>query len=169
MSDKKIIIGIVAITVAVIVGAVTFLGNSSSPTKADLAKTAGAKVETIETKFDFQNIPYSGGNVEHVFPIKNIGDKDLKIANLATSCMCTKVYMKVGQDKSPEFGMPGHNTASDWTGTLAPGQEGQIVAVFDPTAHGPQGVGPIDRLVSFESNDPDHPYVEFNFKGVVVK
>lgn len=168
--DKKIIIAVVVITLGILGGAVMLLGKSSSTsTKANLEKTTGAKVETKETSFDFKDISYNGGNVEHAFPIKNSGDKDLKIANLVTSCMCTKVYMKTSKEKSPEFGMKGHEASSNWTGTLTPGEEGQIVAVFDPTAHGPQGVGPVARLVSFESNDPDHPYVEFNFNGTVIK
>ncbi|MBI4037038.1 DUF1573 domain-containing protein [Candidatus Daviesbacteria bacterium] len=168
--DKKIIIAAVVITLLVLGGAVVLLGKSSSTsTKASLEKIAGAKVEAKETSFDFKDVPYSGGNVEHAFPIKNSGDKDLKIANLVTSCMCTKVYMKTSKEKSPEFGMKGHEAASNWTGTLTPGEEGQVVAVFDPTAHGPQGVGPISRLVSFETNDPDHPYMEFGFSGTVIK
>ena len=140
-----------------------------SPSKASLEKTAGTKLQTSETNFDFKDVPYSGGNVQHGFPIKNIGDKELKIANLATSCMCTRVFLKNGKGDGPQFGMKGHESVSEWMGVLSPGEEGQIVAIFDPTAHGPQGVGPISRAVSFETNDPDHPYVELGFKGTVVK
>ena len=46
------------------------------------------------------NIPYGGGNLIHVFPITNAGTKDLEIANIATSCMCTKAYLKQGDNKS---------------------------------------------------------------------
>lgn len=166
MADKKILIGIILSTLLVLGGAIWFLGKSSNET---LEKVAGSKIEITETDFDFKDIPYSGGNVEHGFKIKNIGDKDLKIANMATSCMCTKVFLKTAQGKSSEFGMKGHSAFSDWTGLLPPGQEAEVVAVFDPTAHGPSGVGPIDRLVSFETNDPDRPYIEFSFKGIVVK
>lgn len=167
--DKKIIIGFLLSTILIIGGAVLFSSNQSS--KAAVEKISGAKIELKETNFDFKNIPYSGGNAIHKYPIKNIGNKDLTIANLKTSCMCTKVYMKTKTGESPQFGMQGHASggASNWTGVLKPGEEGQMVAVFDPTAHGPQGVGPIDRLVSFETSDPDKPYVELSFKGIVVK
>lgn len=167
MSDKKILIGIAVFTLAILAGAVMLLGKSSS--KASLEKTEETKLQTSETNFDFKDIPYSGGNVQHAFPVKNVGDKPLQIANLATSCMCTKAFLKTQQGDGPQFGMKGHEVPSNWTGTLEAGEEGQIVAVFDPTAHGPQGVGPISRAVSFETNDPDHPYVEFGFSGNVVK
>ncbi len=170
MNNKRVLIGIIAAAAIVLFGGVVLLSNSSAgPAKGNLEKVAGAKVESVETNFDFKDIPYSGGNAVHEFKIKNTGDKDLKVGNMATSCMCTKVYLKTELGNGPEFGMKGHSSSSDWTGTLSPGKEGSIVAVFDPTAHGPQGVGPMSRFISFETNDPDHPYVEFSFSGNVVK
>ncbi|KKS65550.1 MAG: hypothetical protein UV33_C0001G0028 [Candidatus Daviesbacteria bacterium GW2011_GWA1_42_6] len=168
--NTKVIIGIIVATAIVLVGAVVLLGNSTpGSSKAVLGKTAGAKIEAPETNFDFKDIPYPGGNAIHEFKVKNTGDKELVIANLATSCMCTKVYLQTESGKGPEFGMKGHTASSDWTGAIAPGKEGQVVAVYDPTAHGPQGVGPISRIVSFETNDPGRPYMEFTFSGNVVK
>ena len=167
MNDKKIIMGVIIITVSILVGAVFLLGGSSG--KANLEKTVGAKLETPETSFDFKDIPFSGGNTIHGFKVKNGGDKELRIANLATSCHCTKVLFKSTKGESPRFGMKGSSPPSDWVGILAPGEEGEVVADFDPTYHGPQGVGLISRMVSLETNDPDHPYVEFTFSGNVVK
>lgn len=168
--NTKVIIGIIVATAVILVGAVMLLGNTSSGSvKGALEKVAGAKVEAVENNFDFKDIPYSGGNAIHEFKIKNSGDKDLKIGNMATSCMCTKVYLKTESGNGPEFGMKGHSASSDWTGTVAPGKEGSVVAVFDPTAHGPEGVGPMSRIISFETNDPGHPYMEFTFSGNVVK
>lgn len=165
--DKKFIIGIVLFTLLIIGGAIVY-GNSS-PTKATVEKTTGSKIQTFEESFDFKDVKYDGGNAKHAFKIKNIGTKDLTIANMATSCMCTKVYLQTKKEKSPEFGMKGHASESNWTGIIKPGEEAQVFADFDPTAHGPQGVGPISRLVSFETNDPDKPYVEFSFSGNVIK
>lgn len=164
--DKKVIIGIL-VFIAVIIGGAILYSNSTS--KAAIEKTAGAKVATFESSFDFKNIPYSGGNVSHEFKIKNNGSKDLIIANLATSCMCTKVYFEARNIKGPEFAMKGMSGESSWKGTLKSNETGVIVAIFDPTAHGPSGIGSISRIVSFETNDPDHPYVEFAFSGVVIK
>ncbi len=165
--DKKVIIIISLLTVLVLGGGVMIMGGQTQ--KASVEKTSGAKIQTFESSFDFKDVKYSEGNVKHEFKIKNNGTKDLTVANMATSCMCTKVYLQVGDNKSPEFGMKGHSSSSAWKGVLKAGEEGQIIAVFDPTAHGPAGVGPISRIVSFETNDPDKPYVEFAFSGNVVK
>lgn len=164
--DKKVVIGILVFIAAIIGGAVVYSNNTRS---AVIEKTMGAKITAPELSFDFKNVPYSGGNVAHEFKIKNSGIKDLTIANLATSCMCTKVYFKTNGVKGPEFGMKGHESEKAWKGVLKPNEEGIVAAVFDPTAHGPAGIGPVSRIVSFETNDPDRPYMEFNFSGVVVK
>lgn len=167
-SEKKILFGIIGVTIIVLFAAIFFLTKSSS-SKAVLEKTIGAKLESQETDFDFKDINYSGSHAIHEFKIKNTGDKDLQIANLATSCHCTKVYFKSAKGEGPQFGMKGSSAPSDWVGTLSPGEEGSIIADFDPAYHGPQGVGQISRIVSIETNDPDKPYVEFNFSGNVVK
>lgn len=163
--EKKILIGIIAITLLVLGGGIFYL-TKSTPSKPVLVETIGAKIETPETNFDFNDIVYSGGDAIHEFKIKNIGDKELQIANLKTSCTCTKTYLKTQAGNGPAFNM---HSQSDWIGKLNPGEEASIVADFDPAFHGPNGVGPISRIVSFETNDPDHPYVEFNFSGNVVK
>lgn len=163
--EKKLFIGIIMVTVVALVGAIFFL-TKSAPSKPNLVKTVGAKIETPETNFDFKDIPYSGGYAIHEFKIKNAGDKELQIANLKTSCSCTQTYLKTAKGDGPQFSM---HSGSSWIGKLAPGEEAVIVSDFDPAFHGPSGVGPISRIVSFETNDPDKPYVELTFSGNVVK
>ena len=165
--NKKVLVIISLLTVVVLFGGVFLLSNSGGP--ATVEKTAGAQIQTFHKDFDFKDIKYDGGKAIHAFPIKNNGYKDLTVANLSTSCMCTQAYLKKGEEKSPSFGMKGHTSASDWKGVLKPKEEAEVVTVFDPTAHGPQGIGPISRLVSFETNDPQNPYIEFSFSAVVVK
>lgn len=169
MSDKKILITIAVITLVILSGAIIVLSNTPSSTKAVVQKTAGAKIETPEISFDFKDIPYSGGNAIHEYKIKNTGDKDLEIANMNTSCACSKTYFKSAKGESPKFSMKGMSPSSNWKGILAPGEEGLVIFSFDPTYHGPSALGPISRIVSFETNDPDHPYVELSFSGNVVK
>ncbi len=165
--DKKIILIIGLFTIAMF--AVGLFVVSSGSSKAELVKTQGAKVFVPEPNFDFKVIQYSGGNVTHSYTMKNNGNSNLQIANITTSCMCTNAYFKKGSNKSPSFGMKGMSAPSGWKGTLKPGETGEIVAVFNPSYHGPSGKGPIQRIVSFETNDPDHPYLEVNFEGTVVK
>ncbi len=165
--DKKIIALFSIFTFAVI-GIAIFVVGSGNP-KAELQKTKGAKILTTITSKSAGNIPYSGPDLIESFPIKNVGDKNLEIANIATSCMCTNAYLKQGSNKSEEFGMKGMSAPSAWKGIIKPGETAEIVADFNPSYHGPSGIGPIQRTVSFETNDPDNPYVEFNFDGTVIK
>ena len=166
--EKKFLLIIALVTVVVLFGGV-FLFSNSGGSAARIEKTVGAQIQIPHKDFDFNDIKYNGGNVIHAFPIKNNGSKELVLANLSTSCMCTQVYLKKGEEESPRFGMKGHTAASDWKGSLGPDEEAELIAVFDPAAHGPQGIGPVERFVSLETNDPDNPYVEFAFNGVVVK
>ena len=168
--DKKFVIFIIILTLGIIGLAIFVSGfSSTTTTKATVSKTAGAKISVDHSSKKVGNIPYGGGNLIHVFPIKNAGTKDLEIANIATSCMCTKAYLKQGDNKSEGFGMKGMSASSSWKGIIKPGETAEIIADFDPTYHGPQGTGPVSRSVSFETNDPDNPYVEVSFEGEVVK
>lgn len=165
--NTKIVIGTVLISILLLIGAVFLL--SSSPSKPKLEKNNGSKIQVLEKSFDFKEISYSGGVASHSYVIKNIGDSVLQVANLATSCMCTKSYVQTPSAVSPKASMKGMSKSSSWVGVLKPGESGEIVAEFDPAFHGPQGVGPISRNISFETNDPDNPYVELSFSGVVKK
>ena len=44
-----------------------------------------------------------------------------------------------------------------------------VNVVFDPMFHGPQGTGPITRIVSFDTNDSGNRTVEFRLTGNVVR
>jgi len=168
--DKKFVLLITILTLGIIGIAILVSGSSSTTTtKATVSKTAGAKIVVDHSSKKVGNIPYSGGNLIHVFPVKNAGTKDLEIANIATSCMCTKAYLKQGDNKSEGFGMKGMSAPSNWKGIIKPGETAEIIADFDPAYHGPQGTGPVTRIVSFETNDPDNPYVEVSLEGDVVK
>ena len=167
--EKKFFIFIVIFFFAVIGGALFLVNPSSTNTKAVVSKVAGAKLSVDHNFKTVGDIGYSKGILYHSFPIKNIGNKDLEIANMASSCMCTKVFLKVNGKNGPEFGMKGMSAPSDWKGILKPGEKGEIIAAFDPAYHGPQGVGKVSRTASFETNDPSNPYVELSFEGTVTK
>lgn len=164
---KKFIIGIIFFTVLIMgIGAVLL---SRAPTKAKLEKEKETKLEIDHSQYNFGTVKLTSGIVEHKYPVKNIGQKDLKIANLVSSCACTKVYFKSGSQQSPKAGMKGMTKITDYVGVLKPGESGEMIMEFDPNFHGLQGLGKITRQLSFETNDPDHSYVEFNMSGEVIK
>lgn len=166
--DKKFIICISLFTLAIFAGGI-FLSSSSSVNKPTIQKTKETKFFADHTQKKVGNIDYNKGIYNHIFPIENRGTKDLQITNLFTSCACTKAYLKQGQKVSPMFTMKGMAPSSDWVGVLKSKEKAEIIAAFDTQYHGPQALGPVSRIVSFETNDLDNPYVELSFDGVVVK
>lgn len=164
---KKFVIGVIVFSIFILAGSVYFLAKA--PSRANLEKEVGAKIEIDHKQFSFGIVRLSSGIVEHRYPIKNIGTKDLKIANLASSCACTKVYFKSSTQESPRASMKGMTKITDWIGILKPGESGEVIMEFDPNFHGATGLGKIVRRLSFETNDPQTPYAEFNLTGEVTK
>lgn len=165
MNGKKVIIGFVVLTLLIMVGGVYILSaNTSNPAAVSLSQNAKALVD--QKTHDWGTIPYSGGNVSKTFTIKNTGTDVLKLTNIKTSCACTYAQVTIDGKISPKFGM---HTTSSWAGDVAVGKEASLTVVFDPAFHGPTGVGPMERLISVQTNDISNPNLEFSLKGNVVK
>lgn len=156
---------IIGATVLLLVGGVFFLGKQPAGS-VELSKNSAAEFSTDHDRYEWGNIDYGGEKASHRFTVTNNGTADLTIANLKTSCMCTTAQFLSSSGNSPILAM---HQKSTWQGTLAPGDTADIDVVFDPAYHGPQGVGLIERVVSFDTNDPKKPYVEFTLTGKVVK
>ncbi len=161
---KFLIIGIV-FTLLLIGGGVVLLSNS----KTDTAVTA--QVEGLEVNpesYDLGDVPINGGVITKEYDVKNTTDKVLKLKKIATSCMCTKAKVTIGEKKTKLFGMEGMGDSNPPVNLeLKAGEVAKVTAIFDPAAHGPQGVGPIDRTVMLTFSDPVG-IKELKFKGVVV-
>lgn len=164
---KKFVIGIIIFTFFILTGSVYIFAKA--PTKANLTIESQTKIEIDHEQFSFGTVSLSSGVVEHRFPIKNSGTKDLRIANLASSCACTKVYFQSNTQTSPKSGMKGMTKITDWVGIIKPGESGEMVMEFYPNFHGPTGIGKIVRSLSFETNDLKNPYVILNITGEVVR
>lgn len=164
MIDKKIIIIFILITALILAGGIFFL--SKSETSANITASQNAKASIDLKTFDWGEINMKSGNVSKTFTIKNSGTDTLKLYKVRTSCHCTKAQVKIGDATSPYFGM---NPVSSWIGEVSPGQEAQLEVIFDPAYHGPQGVGPINRLVAVETNDKNNSTIEFSLTGTVIK
>ena len=92
------------------------------------------------------------GKASKVFKVRNPGEEDINLEKVSTSCMCTNAYilMPDGEKKGP-FGMPGHGGFVPKANEIVKaGEEREIEVVYDPNAHGPAGVGMIDRFVYLE-------------------
>ena len=62
--------------------------------------------------------------------------------------MCTIAYTEnAGREKGP-FGMPGHGgQVAKANEVIKTGESLDVRVVYDPNAHGPAGVGSVDRFV----------------------
>lgn len=163
-NESKILVGLIGIpTVLILILGTMYATKNQAP---ELTEDANAKLEVLgEATHDWGEIDINGGNASKDFQIKNTGTSDLFVTNFETSCMCTETQVMINGEKSPVFGM---HSQSGWTGTIKPGETADILVVFDPLFHGPEGTGPITRLVSFNSNDSDNKTVEFKLSGNVI-
>ena len=66
--------------------------------------------------------------------------------------MCTTATLMIGGGKFGPYGMPGHGFIPKINGIIGPNEEATVEAVFDPSAHGPAGVGRVQRTVTIENS-----------------
>lgn len=167
MENKNNIIIWSAIILVIIFGFIWISRRSTENQIPAALLTGQSAFAAAESFFDFGKISMAKGNASHDFRIKNIGPKPINITKIYTSCMCTTAILQMssGKELGP-YGMPGHGGfAPAISQIVAPGEEIMVKAIFDPTAHGPAGVGPIERAIYVE-NDSGKP-VEIQFKAIV--
>ncbi len=156
-------------TIVLLVGAVFWLSSTGSAKGLD-PHTANVEAQGItvspESLIDLGQIPYSGGKVLKSFEIKNDSGRPLKLKKIATSCMCTTAKVEIGGKKTKEFGMEMNGDLNPLVDVDFPaGQTGTVTFSFDPTAHGPEGVGQFERVVTLFF---DSGFKELKFEGTVV-
>ena len=154
MNSKNNKLTIISVAgVVLVVGLLFWFGkiNSSSVPKNP---PLGANLLTAsEGSFDFGTISMARGNVSRMIKIKNNATEPVLIEKLYTSCMCTEAVLAINGRRRGPFGMPGHGFTSPLKKSIASGEEVVISVTFDPAAHGPAGVGKIERVVRLETKD----------------
>lgn len=160
---KVIKISVVSLVVVLVVGGtifgiVRYIGNRNF---------GDPKIEITNLSHNAGTISMADGLLEHTFEIKNVGEGDLKISEIRTSCMCTTVRLRVGDKLSRGFGM--HDNSTLWSEKIAPGETGYLEVTFDPNFHGPEGTGPVTRVVYVSTNDLENKDIEFILTADVVE
>ena len=140
-------------------------GVSQNEPSVEGTSVSAGTLEVKESTYDFGTISMKAGEVSHIFKIKNVGSDPVVIAKIYTSCMCTTALLKSGEKEFGPFGMPGHGSIPRIDQTINPGEEASVEVVFDPAAHGPAGVGKIQRSVTIEQNGAKS--VELSFSALV--
>ncbi len=133
---------------------IVWLASSSSPSSElnSRAATVSARLFTSESSFDFGTVSMAQGIVKKRVTITNEGPDSIALGKMSTSCMCTTATLIKGEDRFGPFGMPGHGYIPKLNQTLGPNEEAVVEIAFDPAAHGPAGVGRVDRSVYLENN-----------------
>lgn len=95
-----------------------------------------------QLEHDFGEV-IQGSRVEYSFRFQNAGDQALEISQLRSSCGCTAALLSARR--------------------LSPGMLGELKVTFDS-----QGFrGQVQKMVTFETNDPKRPAVTFSLRGRV--
>lgn len=145
--------------------------NPDASRAAELKNTeSSGQIEVINNDIDLGDIVITGGKVDANFTFKNTGEEPVVVKAGSTSCMCTTaVIRKSDGTESARMKMAGHGPAPVFAMLINPGEEVELIATFDPMAHGPDAIGPITRALVIYTTSTETPQVEFNFQGNVVK
>lgn len=142
---------IIAVAVTVVgFGVLLFLNQ---PTEHEQMQGTSAEHNVLSSdqqSYDFGTISMKDGKVKTTFKVKNPTAEALTLSKLYTTCMCTDAKLVVNGSTEGPFGMPGHGSIPTFEQKLEPNQEADIEVEYDPNAHGPSGVGRIERSVIVE-------------------
>ena len=136
----------------------------SGPTVKQLNQKSALALS--ESLYDFGTVSMAKGKVNHLFQLTNPTDAPVTISQLETSCMCTNAYIVNGNDRMGPFGMPGMGGMNTANQTIPARGTMDIDVVFDPAAHGPAGIGNIDRFIY--ATQADGGTAQFEIKAVVI-
>lgn len=143
----------ISIVCFVIIGLFVLGYFSKATSPASVQSTSGSNASSTaltasETLYDFGTISMKNGNVSKEFQIFNSTDTEILLSTILTSCMCTSAYItdSNGVEKGP-FKMSGMGYVPPANEIIKAGESRIIRVVYDPNAHGPAGVGRIDRFI----------------------
>jgi len=79
--------------------------------------------------------------------------------------MCTTAFLQSTDREKGPFGMEGMGFFAPANEVIEPGESRAVRVVYDPNAHGPAGVGAIDRFIYL--TDPSGGELRFEIRAMV--
>lgn len=146
---------IISVTIGVLIlGGIIWFSRPTAPVSqtANLGSKISKVLAAAESAYDFGEISMAAGTVSHRFEIKNLSGETMKIEKIYTSCMCTTAQLTITNKSFGPYGMPGHGSIPRINETLSPNEKMSVEVMFDPAAHGPAGVGRIERAIYIENS-----------------
>lgn len=160
MNKKSSIVAIIAIIVVgfLLLSWRSAPGSSDASIKPQTAAIALAFGKDAP-RYDFGTVSMAQGKIARDFEIVNNSGKEILIRKAMTSCMCTEAVLMLpnGETKGP-FGMPGHGIIQQVNARIAAGEKLTTRVVFDPAAHGPAGIGYVERDVMLETDNGEYAF-----------
>lgn len=156
MKPKAVLTTLAVIAVFAVLFGWSYASRGGTTSSQNAGRTNQVKSSLVapEVFFDFGTISMRNGNVTKEFTVTNPTTEAVTVKTVFTSCMCTVAFLvqPEGSLKGP-FGMPGHGGAVAPANETIPAGGSRIVrVVYDPNAHGPAGVGRIDRFVTLSDD-----------------
>jgi len=140
----------IAVAILAIVGLAFAAQPNSLANQGSTQSTANLLI-IDPVSHDFGTISMADGVVRQSFSLTNPTAEPMVISLVYTSCMCTEATLTLNQQTFGPFGMLGHGISPQLKQTLGPNATATIEVAFDPAAHGPAGVGLIERETVIES------------------
>jgi hypothetical protein len=157
LANPKTLFSLIGISVVTIGFGVYRSWDGAAKPQAPIAQAVAAAQPSSLVSFrpfvDLGTVSMAAGKVPFRYMIRNAGGDTVTINRVYTSCMCTEAMLVTAKERSGPFGMPGHGLPRAVKAPLAPGESASVEVVFDPAAHGPSGVGRVDRVVTLESKE----------------
>lgn len=146
MRIDKVTLAIILLTLLPIGGIFLLAKNQGGGSSSGMV--AEVKGVTAEPEvLDLGVVSMKEGIVQEEVKLSNETGKDLEVTKVETSCMCTEAALVVKGEQSPFFGMAGHGINAGWVRKVTVGAGFLALVRYDPNAHGPAGVGKIERSI----------------------
>ena len=140
--------------------------NTSTPVRAIASSGTKSLLSAPVIFYDFGQISMKNGDVTKDFNFTNTTTGDIVIRGLETSCMCTSAFLVEpnGSIDGP-FSMGGMGGRTTTNKTIKAGESRILRVTYNPNAHGPAGVGQIDRFITI--TDSAGNKLQFEIKALV--
>lgn len=118
---------------------------------------AGNNLYIAESFYDFGTIGLD--SAQHAYTIKNTGVAPIHIRKISTSCGCTTAKLQKEDGTTENFGMDHGGTVPYINVELKPGEEAQVIATYNPLAHGlARAAGSFNRSIYILTDNPRQEY-----------